>query len=80
MDIRTVSVPLLSVSGGGRTDRSISGPLCGGVLAVLLSTQSTKGSLFLIITRAWWRKVVRGELPKSEVECRARVEVMSKHG
>jgi len=80
MDIGTVPVPLLPMGGGGRTDRSISGPFCGGVLTVLLSTQSTKGSLLLIITRARWRKVVRGELPKSEVERRAGTEVMSEHG
>ena len=75
MDIRTVPVPLLSMGGGGRTDRSISRSFRGSVLAVLLSTQSTKGSLLLIITRTRWRKVVCGELPESEVERRARTKV-----
>jgi len=80
MDVRTIPVPLLPMGGCGRTDRPIGGPFCGCVLAVLLSTQSTKGRLLLVITQAWRRKVVRGELPKSKVERRARTEVMSERG
>jgi len=80
MDIGTVPVPLLPVGGGCRTDRSISGPFCGGVLAVLLSTQGAKSGLLLVITRAGRRKVVCRELPKSKVERRAMAEVISERG
>jgi len=79
MDVRTIPVPFLPMGGGGRTDRSISGPFCGGVLAVLLSTQSTKGSLLLIITRAWRREIICGELPKGKVERSARTKGTSEH-
>ena len=79
MDIRTVPVSLLPMGGGGRTNRSVSGAFRSSVLAVLLPAQSAKGNLLLVITRARRRKVVRGELPKSEVERRARAEVKSEH-
>ena len=77
VDIRTVPVSPLPMGSGCRTDCSIGGPFRGGVLAILLSAQSAKSGLFFIITRARWRKVIRRQLPKSEVERRTRAEVMS---
>lgn len=77
MDIRTVPVPLLPMSSGGCAGRSIGGPFRGSVLAVLLSAQSAKSGLFLVITCARRGKIVRRELPKSEVERRTGVEGMS---
>ena len=77
MDIRTVPVPALPMGCGGCTSRPISRSFSGSILAIFLSAQSAKSCLLFIITRARRRKVVRRELPKSEVECRTRAEVKS---
>ena len=77
MDIRAVPVPLLPVGGGGCTDRAVCRTFRGSVLAILLSAQGAKSGLLLVITRARRRKIVRRELPKSEVKRRTRAEVKS---
>ena len=53
-DIRAVSVPPLPVGSGSRASRSSGRPFRRGILAILLSAQSAKSRLFLIIARARW--------------------------